>query len=46
VRRLDLALVRKAVKAMVSEGDRWLTLYDTPRTTLPEVLARFKEQHP
>ena len=45
VRRLEPALVKKAVKAMAADGDRWLCLYDTPRTTLPEVLARFKERH-
>lgn len=44
VRALDLRLVRKAVRAMASEGDRWLTLYDTPRTTLPQVLAQFRER--
>lgn len=45
VRRLELALVRKAVRAMASEGDTWLCLYDTPRTTLPELLSRFKDRH-
>ena len=45
VRRLEPAIVRKAVKAMVSEGDRWLCVYDTPRTTLPQVLSAFKSRH-
>lgn len=44
-RSLEQALVRKAVRAMEPEGDRWLCLHDTPRTTLPEVLARFSERH-
>ena len=42
---LEQAVVKKAVKAMEPEGDRWLTLHDTPRRTLPEVLARFKSRH-
>ena len=46
VKSLELALIKRAVKAMASEGDRWLCLYDTPRTTLPEVLANFKARHP
>ena len=45
VRKLDQALLRKAVKAMAEEGDRLLCLYDTPRRTLPEVLAEFKTKH-
>lgn len=43
---LEQALVRKAVKAMEPEGERLLCLHDTPRTTLPEVLAKFKSTHP
>ena len=42
VRTLDPKLVRKAVNAMAAEGDLWLCRYDTPRRTLPEVLADFK----
>lgn len=45
VRKLDQALLRKAVKAMAEGGDRLLCLYDTPRRTLPEVLAEFKARH-
>lgn len=45
VSRLDEKLVRKAVTAMAAEGDLWLTRYDTPRRTLPEVLADFKARH-
>jgi len=44
-RKLDQALIRKAVKSMAEEGDRLLCLYDTPRRTLPEVLAEFKSRH-
>jgi hypothetical protein len=43
---LEQAVVKKAVKAMEPEGDRWLCLHDTPRTTLPEVLAQFAGRHP
>ena len=42
VRRLDLGIVRKAVRAMAADGDGWLCLLDTPRRTLPEVLSQFK----
>ena len=45
VKSLEASVVRRAVKAMTAEGDRWLCVYDTPRTTLPEVLARFKARH-
>lgn len=45
VERLELAVVKRAVRAMASEGDRWFCLYDTPRITLPELLSRFKERH-
>ncbi len=44
-RSLEQALVRKAVKAMEPEGERLLCIHDTPRTTLPEVLAQFKSRH-
>lgn len=44
VKKLDLEIVRRAVKAMAADGDRWLCLYDTPRTTLPEILAQFEER--
>jgi len=45
VRRLEPRLVRRAVNAMAAHGDRWLCRYDTPRRTLPEVLADFKAKH-
>jgi len=45
VRKLDQALIRKAVKSMAEEGDHLLCLYDTPRRTLPEVLSEFKSRH-
>ncbi|MBI5630907.1 MAG: hypothetical protein HY921_08490 [Elusimicrobia bacterium] len=45
LRRLDTSTARRAVEAMAAEGAHRLCLYDTPRATLPEVLARFKESH-
>lgn len=45
VTKLEPKLVRKAVNAMAAEGDRWLCRFDTPRRTLPEVLADFKARH-
>ena len=45
VRRLDSKLVSRAVDAMAVQGDRLLCRYDTPRRTLPEVLADFKAGH-
>lgn len=46
VRRMDLALVTRAAEEMARRGDQWLCSYDTPRTTLPQVLADFKSKHP
>ncbi|MBI4347553.1 MAG: hypothetical protein HY553_11910 [Elusimicrobia bacterium] len=40
--KLDKALAKKAVDDMAKKGDRWLCLYDTPRTTLPKVLEDFQ----
>lgn len=40
--RLEKPLAKRAVEQMLAKGDRWLCLYDTPRTTLPKVLADFK----
>ncbi len=45
VRKLDQALIRRVAKSMAEEGDRLFCLYDTPRRTLPEVLAQFKARH-
>ena len=46
VRAMEPALVRRAMDDMASGGDRFLCLYDTPRRTLPQVLADFKSRHP
>lgn len=42
LKRLEKPLAKRAVEQMLTKGDRWLCLYDTPRTTLPKVLADFK----
>lgn len=42
VRAMEPAIVQKAVSEMVAAGDRCLCLHDTPRTTLPRVLADFQ----
>ena len=44
--RMELPVVRKAVDAMARLGDQWFCRYDTPRTTLRQVLAAFKARHP
>lgn len=44
-RTLDMALVRSAADTMAQKGDQWLCRYDTPRITLPKVLADFKAKH-
>jgi hypothetical protein len=41
VKEMALPIVKKAVTAMAADADRWLCRYDTPRTTLPDVLAAF-----
>lgn len=46
VRTMDLGLVRRAVTDMVKSGDQWLCRYDTPRTTLGQVLEQFRAKHP
>ncbi|MDE2040029.1 MAG: hypothetical protein KGO96_01590 [Elusimicrobia bacterium] len=45
VSRLKPKLARQAVSALAAEGDRWLCRYDTPRRTLPELLADFAARH-
>lgn len=40
--KIEKALAKRAVDEMAQKGDRWLCLYDTPRTTLSKVLAEFK----
>lgn len=46
VRRADEATARSAARRMAEAGERWLCLYDAPRTTLPKVLEAFKAKHP
>lgn len=46
VSKMELPVVRKAVDAMARLGDQLFCRYDTPRTTLRQVLAAFKARHP
>ncbi len=39
--KLQPALAKQAATEMAEGDGRWLCVYDTPRTTLPRVLARF-----
>ncbi|MBI3548629.1 MAG: hypothetical protein HY078_06200 [Elusimicrobia bacterium] len=34
-----------AAEAMAKKGDRWLCIFDTPRTALPRILSEFKSKH-
>ena len=43
--KIEKAAAKRAVEALLARGDRWLCLYDTPRTTLPRVLSDFKARH-
>ena len=43
---IDLVSARKAAKAMQDEDEQLLIRYDTPRRTLPDVLAAFRAAHP
>jgi hypothetical protein len=45
VKSVDLPTVKAAVEVMAKQGDQWLCQYDTPRVTLPKVLADFKSKH-
>ncbi len=45
LKRMTPAFARKAAEEMASGGDRWLCVYDTPRTTLRRVLGEFKARH-
>lgn len=45
VKSLELSAVKAAAEAMAKRGDQWLCQYDTPRNTLPRVLADFKSKH-
>ena len=44
--KLDLAAARKAAKDMLAEDEQLLVRYDTPRRTLPDILAAFRAAHP
>ncbi|MBI5244081.1 MAG: hypothetical protein HY922_10470 [Elusimicrobia bacterium] len=46
VRKATAAAARRAAAKMAEAGERWLCLYDTPRTTLPKILEAFKARHP
>ncbi|HAH06842.1 MAG TPA: hypothetical protein DCM05_10005 [Elusimicrobia bacterium] len=46
MRKADEGTAKRAAKRMAEAGERWLCLYDTPRTTLPKVLEAFKAKHP
>lgn len=43
--KLDLAAARKAAKDMLAEDEQLLVRYDTPRRTLPDILAAFRTAH-
>jgi hypothetical protein len=42
LKTVDLASARKAAKEMMALDEQLLVRYDTPRRTLPDVLAAFK----
>lgn len=42
LKSIDLPSARKAARAMQAEDEQLLIRYDTPRRTLPEVLAAFR----
>lgn len=46
LKKLDLAAARKAAKDMLAENEQLLVRYDTPRRTLPDILAAFLDAHP
>ncbi|MCM2303366.1 MAG: hypothetical protein NDJ72_01590 [Elusimicrobia bacterium] len=46
LKRLDLAAARKTAKDMLAENEQLLVRYDTPRRTLPDILAAFRAAHP
>ena len=45
VKSVDAATARKAAKDMMAEDEQLLVRYDTPRRTLPDILAAFKSAH-
>lgn len=44
--KLDIVGARKAAKDMLAENEQLLVRYDTPRRTLPDILAAFRVAHP
>ncbi|MBI2789216.1 MAG: hypothetical protein HYX59_11085 [Elusimicrobia bacterium] len=46
LKKLELAAARKAAKDMMAENEQLLVRYDTPRRTLPDILAAFRAAHP
>lgn len=46
LKKMDLADARKAAKDMIAENEQLLVRYDTPRRTLPDILAAFRAAHP
>ena len=46
LKSIDIASARKAAQAMQAQDGQLLIRYDTPRRTLPEVLAAFRASHP
>lgn len=46
LKKLDPASARKAAKDMMAENEQLLVRYDTPRRTLPDILAAFRAAHP
>lgn len=45
LKKLDGAHAKRAAKAMAERDEQLFCRYDTPRRTLPEVLAAFKSSH-
>jgi len=45
LKNLDAASARKAAKDMLAEDEQLLVRYDTPRRTLPDILAAFRAAH-
>ncbi len=46
LKKMDLVAARKAAKEMMAENEQLLVRYDTPRRTLPDILAAFRAGHP
>lgn len=46
LKKMDLVSARKAAKDMMAESEQLLVRYDTPRRTLPDILAAFRAAHP